>query len=87
MLVYFLLFFLDENASFICIIVSFNPLGDWIALVCRNVIQLVVWEGQSQIYVLKKLGHFNNMTQLVYSSDGMHIASGGNYEKVCWICF
>ena len=39
----------------------FNPLGDWIALACQNLGQLVVWEWQSQTYVLKQQGHFNNM--------------------------
>ncbi len=62
----------------------FNPLGDWIALACQNLGQLVVWEWQSQTYVLKQQGHFNNMTQLAYSPDGMHIASGGDDGKVCF---
>ena len=61
----------------------FSPLGDWIALACQNLGQLVVWEWQSQTYVLKQQGHFNNMTQLAYSPDGMHIASGGDDGKVC----
>ena len=60
----------------------FSPLGDWIALACSNLGQLVVWEWQSQTYVLKQQGHFNNMTQLTYSPDGMHIASGGDDGKV-----
>ncbi|UJR09168.1 hypothetical protein I4U23_013416 [Adineta vaga] len=60
----------------------FNPLGDWIALACQNLGQLVVWEWQSQTYVLKQQGHFNNMTQLAYSPDGMHIASGGDDGKI-----
>ena len=60
----------------------FSPLGDWIALACSNLGQLVVWEWQSQTYILKQQGHFNNMTQLAYSPDGMHIASGGDDGKV-----
>lgn len=64
----------------------FSPLGDWIALACPNHGQLLVWEWQSQTYVLKQQGHFNNMTQLAYSPDGMHIASGGDDGKVC-CCF
>ena len=60
----------------------FSPLGDWIALACPNLGQLVVWEWQSQTYVLKQQGHFNNMTVLAYSPDGMHIASGGDDGKV-----
>lgn len=34
-------------------LVLFNPLGDWVALVCQNLDQFVVWEWQSQRYVLK----------------------------------
>ena len=60
----------------------FSPLGDWIALACQNLGQLIVWEWQSQTYVLKQQGHFNNMTVLAYSPDGMHIASGGDDGKV-----
>jgi len=60
----------------------FSPLGDWIALACSNLGQLVVWEWQSQTYVLKQQGHFNNMTQLAYSPDGMHVASGGDDGKI-----
>ena len=60
----------------------FSPLGDWIALACQNLGQLIVWEWQSQTYVLKQQGHFNNMTQLAYSPDGMHVASGGDDGKV-----
>ncbi len=60
----------------------FNKSGDWIALACEGLGQLLVWEWQSETYVLKQQGHFNNMSQLAYSPSGMYIASGGEDGKV-----
>jgi periodic tryptophan protein 2 len=42
--------------------VRFNNTGDWIALACSGLGQLLVWEWQSETYVLKQQGHFNHMT-------------------------
>lgn len=44
--------------------------------------QLLVWEWQSETYVMKQQGHVNNMTCLSYSPDGMYIATGGYDGKV-----
>lgn len=79
--IFFFLFSIGEQQQMINSTL-FSPLGDWIALACQNLGQLVVWEWQSQTYVLKQQGHFNNMTQLNYSPDGMHVASGGDDGKV-----
>ena len=62
--------------------ISFNRTGDWIALGCGGMGQLLVWEWQSESYVLKQQGHFNNMTCLAYSPDGQHIVTGGDDAKV-----
>ncbi|XP_077996881.1 periodic tryptophan protein 2 homolog [Glandiceps talaboti] len=62
--------------------VTFNPTGDWIALGCSGLGQLLVWEWQSESYVLKQQGHFNNMTSLDYSPDGQYIVTGGEDSKV-----
>ena len=61
---------------------SFNKSGDWIALACEGLGQLLVWEWQSETYVLKQQGHFNNMSQLAYSPSGAYVASGGEDGKV-----
>lgn len=61
---------------------SINNTGDWIALGCSGLGQLVVWEWQSETYAMKQQGHFNNMTCLDYSSDGQYIATGGEDGKV-----
>ena len=62
--------------------ISFNKTGDWIAMGCAGMGQLLVWEWQSESYVLKQQGHFNNMSCLAYSPDGMHIVTGGDDGKV-----
>lgn len=44
--------------------------------------QLLVWEWQSESYVFKQQGHFNNMNSLAYSPDGQYLATGGDDGKV-----
>ena len=61
---------------------AFNSTGDWIALGCSGLGQLLVWEWQSETYVMKQQGHFNNMQCLAYSPDGHHLATGGDDGKV-----
>ncbi|XP_042904814.1 periodic tryptophan protein 2 homolog [Parasteatoda tepidariorum] len=62
--------------------IAFNCYGDWIALGSAGIGQLVVWEWQSEAFVLKQQGHFNNLQCLSYSPDGMYIATGGEDGKV-----
>ncbi|XP_053561685.1 periodic tryptophan protein 2 homolog [Bombina bombina] len=62
--------------------ISINSSGDWIAFGCTGLGQLLVWEWQSESYVLKQQGHFNNMVALSYSPDGQHIVTGGDDGKV-----
>ena len=61
---------------------AFNKTGEWLAIGCSNMGQLLVWEWQSESYILKQQGHFNNMSCLDYSPDGQNIASGGDDGKV-----
>ena len=56
--------------------VTLNPAGDWIAFGCEHLGQLLVWEWQSETYVLKQQGHFNSMACVAYSTDGGTIATG-----------
>ncbi|XP_014295048.1 periodic tryptophan protein 2 homolog [Microplitis demolitor] len=62
--------------------IAFNPTGDWVALGSSQLGQLLVWEWQSETYVLKQQGHSNNMTSLAYSPDGLWIVTGGEDGKV-----
>ena len=62
--------------------VRINPTGDWIAFGCQDLGQLLVWEWQSETFVLKQQGHFNNMACVGYSPDGQFIGTGGEDGKV-----
>uniref|UniRef100_A0A8C3QNH3 Small-subunit processome Utp12 domain-containing protein n=1 Tax=Cyanoderma ruficeps TaxID=181631 RepID=A0A8C3QNH3_9PASS len=62
--------------------ISINCTGDWIAFGCSGLGQLLVWEWQSESYVLKQQGHFNSMVSLGYSPDGQYIVTGGEDGKV-----
>jgi WD40 repeat protein len=44
--------------------------------------RLLVWEWQSETYVLKQQGHFYDVNALAYSPDGQLIATGGEDGKV-----
>ncbi|XP_055678283.1 periodic tryptophan protein 2 homolog [Lutzomyia longipalpis] len=61
---------------------TFNGTGDWIALGVAGVGQLLVWEWQSENYVMKQQGHSSDMSCLAYSPDGQFIATGGEDGKV-----
>ena len=62
--------------------VCFNKSGDWIAFGCPDLGQLLVWEWQSETYVLKQQGHASGMNSLAYSPDGSLVATGGEDSKV-----
>ncbi|XP_058152309.1 LOW QUALITY PROTEIN: periodic tryptophan protein 2 homolog [Dasypus novemcinctus] len=61
---------------------AINSSGDWLAFGCSGLGQLLVWEWQSECYVLKQQGHFNSMVTLAYSPDGQYIVTGGDDGKV-----
>lgn len=58
-----------------------NCTGEWLAFGCSSLGQLLVWEWQSETYVLKQQGHFYDMNCLSYSPDGQLIATGGDDAK------
>lgn len=60
----------------------FNNTGDWVALASREIGQLLVWEWQSEQYIMKQQGHSSEMTCIAYSPDGQYIATGGEDSKV-----
>lgn len=67
--------------------VAVNPSGEWLAFGCSNTGQLLVWEWQSETYILKQQGHYYNMNSLCYSQDGHYIATGGDDGKVSLVCY
>jgi len=62
--------------------IAINSTGEWLAFGSSSFGQLLVWEWQSETYVLKQQGHFYDMNILAYSSDGQLIATGGDDGKV-----
>jgi periodic tryptophan protein 2 len=62
--------------------VAINPSGEWLAFGARKLGQLLVWEWQSESYILKQQGHFFDMNTLAYAPDGQIIATGGDDGKV-----
>nr|XP_018897803.1 PREDICTED: periodic tryptophan protein 2 homolog [Bemisia tabaci] len=61
---------------------ALNKTGDWLAIGCSLRGQLVVWEWQSESYIMKQQGHENAMSTLAYSHDGAMIVTGGEDGKV-----
>ncbi|VDL79300.1 unnamed protein product [Nippostrongylus brasiliensis] len=64
--------------------VAINNTGDWLALGCGkgSAAQLVVWEWQSETYVLKQQSHSQRIVTSQFSPDGSLIATGAEDGKV-----
>ncbi|XP_055921659.1 periodic tryptophan protein 2 homolog [Eupeodes corollae] len=60
----------------------FNPTGDWLAMASAGGGQLLVWEWQSEQYIMKQQGHSSEMSCITYSPDGQYIATGGQDHKL-----
>ena len=67
--------------------VAVNKTGEWLAFGCSSLGQLLVWEWQSETYILKQQGHFYDINTLSYSPDGQTIATGGDDGKVGLVRF
>jgi len=61
---------------------AINPTGEWIAFGASKLGQLLVWEWQSETYILKQQGHTFDINDLAYSPDGQLIVTGGDDAKV-----
>jgi len=62
--------------------VAINGSGEWLAFGAAGLGQLLVWEWQSESYVLKQQGHSYDMNALAFSPDGTVIATGADDAKV-----
>jgi periodic tryptophan protein 2 len=62
--------------------VTINKSGEWLAFGASKNGQLLVWEWQSESYILKQQGHFDSMNSLVYSPDGQRIVTTADDGKI-----
>ena len=62
--------------------VSVNASGDWLAFGSKQLGQLLVWEWQSETYVLKQQGHYFDLNVLDYSPNGQIVATGADDAKL-----
>ncbi|KAL3068399.1 hypothetical protein niasHT_030690 [Heterodera trifolii] len=69
--------------------VDINSAGGWLAIGCGqgSESQLLVWEWQSESYLLRQQSHRQNVTVAAYSPDGALLATGAEDGKVkIWDC-
>lgn len=62
--------------------VTINASGEWLAFGASKLGQLLVWEWQSESYILKQQGHFDSMNALAYSPDGQRIITTADDGKI-----
>ncbi|EEP79069.1 periodic tryptophan protein 2 [Uncinocarpus reesii 1704] len=62
--------------------VTVNNSGEWLAFGSSKLGQLLVWEWQSESYILKQQGHLDSMNSLVYSPDGQKIITAADDGKI-----
>lgn len=62
--------------------ITINKTGEWLAFGASKLGQLLVWEWQSESYILKQQGHFDSMNALVYSPDGQRIVTTADDGKI-----
>ncbi|KAL4815360.1 WD40-repeat-containing domain protein [Aspergillus spinulosporus] len=63
-------------------VVSINKSGEWLAFGSSKFGQLLVWEWQSESYILKQQGHLDSMNALAYSPDGQRIVTAADDGKI-----
>lgn len=62
--------------------VNINKNGEWLAFGSSKLGQLLVYEWQSESYILKQQGHFDSMNALCYSPDGSRIVTASDDGKI-----
>ncbi|ORY78966.1 periodic tryptophan protein-like protein 2 [Protomyces lactucae-debilis] len=62
--------------------VTINESGEWLAFGASKLGQLLVWEWQSESYILKQQGHFDAMNAVTYSPDGQRVVTASEDGKI-----
>ncbi|KAF2841316.1 WD40 repeat-like protein [Patellaria atrata CBS 101060] len=68
----------QNDIDYVCI----NKTGEWLAFGASKLGQLLVWEWQSESYILKQQGHFDSINSIVYSPDGQRIITTADDGKI-----
>ncbi|POW07197.1 hypothetical protein PSTT_08455, partial [Puccinia striiformis] len=67
--------------------VAIDPTGQWLAFGASKLGQLLVWEWQSESYILKQQGHYFDMNTLAFSTDGQTIVTVVEFAKQGTVIF
>lgn len=62
--------------------VTINETGEWLLFGATELGQLLVWEWQSESYILKQQSHYDGMNAIAYSPDGTKIITGADDGKI-----
>ena len=62
--------------------VAVNSSGEWLAFGSSKLGQLLVYEWQSESYILKQQGHFDATNSLTYSPDGSRVVTAAEDGKI-----
>lgn len=62
--------------------VNINKTGEWLAFGSSTLGQLLVYEWQSESYILRQQGHFDSINCICYSPDGSRIITGSDDGKI-----
>lgn len=62
--------------------VAINRSGEWLVMGASKLGQLLVWEWQSESYVLKQQSHYDSLNCLQYSPDGTKVITGADDGKI-----
>ncbi|SCU92952.1 LAFA_0F13872g1_1 [Lachancea sp. 'fantastica'] len=62
--------------------VAVNQTGEWLAFGSSKLGQLLVYEWQSESYILKQQGHFDATNAVAYSPDGSRVVTASDDGKI-----
>ncbi|KAF9737266.1 hypothetical protein PMIN06_010948 [Paraphaeosphaeria minitans] len=62
--------------------VAVNKTGEWLAFGASKLGQLLVWEWQSESYILKQQAHHDVMNTIAYSPEGQRIITAADDGKI-----
>lgn len=62
--------------------VTINESGEWLGFGSSKLGQLLVYEWQSESYILKQQGHFDATNSLTYSPDGSRVVTAADDGKI-----